>query len=119
MKIAMKLGNPGNVYAQELIPCADGTYADPSIGCVAAPPSVASPEASIVDLILNIATFLMTVVAGVAVVTLIVGGIMYAMALGNDEKLQKSKRLIIWSIVGLVIALLARTLAQFVIGAVA
>lgn len=105
-------------YAQELIPCSDGTYADPSIGCVSAPASVVNPDSSIVDLILQIASTLMGIVAGVAVVTLIIGGIMYAISIGSDEKIQKAKRLIFWSVTGLVIALLARTLAQFVLSSI-
>ena len=102
-------------YAQDLIPCPDGTYADPAIGCVTTPETVVAPESSIVDLILQIASILMTVVAGVAVVALIFGGISYALALGNDEKVRKAKRMIFWSVIGLVIALLARYIAQFLI----
>ena len=102
-------------YAQDLIPCPDGTWADPAIGCVETPKAVVAPESSIVDLVLQIASMLMTVVAGVAVVALIFSGISYAMALGNDEKIRKAKRMIFWSVIGLVIALLARYLAQFLI----
>ena len=81
-------------HAQELIPCPDGTYADPSIGCVATPGGVISPEAGLVDLILRIATVLTTVVAAIAVISLIYGGVSYALALGQDEKIQKAKRVI-------------------------
>ena len=105
-------------YAQDLIPCPDGTYADPSIGCVTTPGTTVAAESSIVDLILRIASMFMAVVAGVAVVALIFGGISYAMALGNDEKIQKAKRMIFWSIFGLVVALVARLGVQFVISTV-
>lgn len=105
-------------YAQDLIPCPDGTWADPAIGCVKTPESVVAPEASIADLILRIASTFMGVVAGVAVIALIFGGISYALALGNDEKIRKAKRMIFWSVAGLVIALLARYTAQFILSAI-
>lgn len=107
-------------YAQDLIPCSDGTMADPSIGCTTAPVgTVVNPESSIVEIILKIGGGLMSVVAVAAVLMLIYGGVTYALAAGDDEKLQKSKRLMIWSIAGLVVSLLARAIAQFVIGSIA
>ena len=108
----------GLAYAQDLIPCPDGTYADPSIGCVTAPATTVAAESNIIDLILRIASVFMAVVAGVAVIALIFGGISYAMALGNDEKIQKAKRMIFWSVIGLVVALVARFVVQFVISTV-
>lgn len=105
----------GMAYAQDLIPCADGTYADPTIGCVAAPTSVIRSESNIAELILKIASGFMVFVMGVAVIGIIYGGITYAMAMGVEEKLQKAKRAILWSVVGLVIALLARLVAEFIL----
>ena len=105
-------------YAQDLIPCPDGTMADPSIGCTAIPGSVVSSETSITEIILKIAGGFMSMVAVVAILMLIYGGVTYALAAGDDEKLQKAKRLMFWSIGGLIIAILARTIAQFVLGAI-
>jgi hypothetical protein len=108
-----------NTYAQQdLIPCPDGTYADPAIGCVETPGGVVSSESSAVELILQIASILMSVVAGIAAIMLIVGGITYALSAGDDEKMQKAKRIMFWSIFGLVVALIARFLAQFVLNAI-
>lgn len=105
-------------FAQDLIPCPDGTMADPSIGCAAVPESVISSESSIAELILKIASGLMVAVAVAAVLMLIYGGITYALAAGDDEKIRKAKRLIFWSVAGLVISILARAIAQFVLGAI-
>lgn len=102
-----------STYALDLIPCTDGSYADPSIGCVTSPASVVNPESSLAELILKIASLSMVFVAGVCMVILIFGGITYAMAMGNEDKLQKSKRMIIWSLIGLVVALLARVLTGY------
>ena len=105
-------------YAQDLIPCPDGTMADPSIGCAATPGGVISTESSIVELILKIASGFMAAVAVAAIIMLIFGGVTYALAAGDDEKIRKSKRMMFWSIFGLVAAILARVTAQFVLGAI-
>ena len=95
-------------YAQELIPCPDGTMADPSVGCVKMPASVVDSNTPISEIILKIASFALTGVIAVATLTLIYGGIRYATALGDEERLQKAKRLILWSVIGLAVALTAR-----------
>jgi FtsH-binding integral membrane protein len=108
-----------SAYAQaanNLIPCPDGTMADPSIGCVTTPASVANSNTPVSEIILNIASFALTAVIVVATATLIYGGIRYATALGEEEKLQKSKRLLFWGIVGLAVALTARLLIGGVAG---
>ena len=85
------------------------------IGCVATPESVANPESGIAELILQIASTFMTIVAIAAVVMLIVGGITYALSAGDDEKIRNAKRMMFWSIFGLVVALVARFTEQFVL----
>lgn len=102
-------------YAQDLIPCPDGTMADPMIGCVTMPGSVANPESGIAELILQIASTFMAIVAIAAVVMLIVGGITYALSAGDDEKIRNAKRMMFWSIFGLIVALVARFTAQLVL----
>ncbi len=102
-------------YAQDLIPCADGSMADSSIGCVDAPGSVIGAETNITEIILQIASVLINVVMVVSVLVLILGGITYAIAAGNDFKIRKSKRMMMWSLIGLVVALLARTVVKFIL----
>ena len=56
-------------------------------------------------------------VAGVAaVVTLIAGGIGYMISDGNPQKITKSKDIILYSVIGLVVILVAFTITNFVIG---
>ncbi len=102
----------------KLIPCSDGTMADPSIGCVSAPSSVVNPDSSAVELILKISGILMTVAAAIAVMLLIYGGIIYAMAAGEEEKIKKAKRTMIWSVIGLVVAILAKYGVEYILGAI-
>lgn len=102
-------------YAQELIPCPDGTMADPSVGCVTMPASVVNANTPISEILLKVATLGMTGVIAAATLLLIVGGIRYATAVGEEEKIQKAKRLLFWSAIGLAVSLTARLL----LGAVA
>jgi len=97
-------------YAQDLISCPDGTMADPSVGCVAPPPSIANPEAGLSDLFLKIASIVSWAVLAAATVSLVWGGVLYATAMGQEDKLQKAKRLIFWAVIGLGVGLLAKVL---------
>lgn len=62
---------------------------------------------------LNIAYFIAGIVA---VITIIVGGIMYATSSGDQANITKAKNLILFSIGGLIIILSAFAITNFVIG---
>jgi hypothetical protein len=106
-------------YAQNLIPCQDGTFADPGIGCVKTPASLVSAESNLVQIILKFANGLMTFIAGVAIITLIYGGIRYTMAAGDENQIQIAKKIIFWSIFGLIVGLLAVFVTDLIIDIVA
>ncbi|MBU0577398.1 pilin [Patescibacteria group bacterium] len=110
--------NIGIAKAQDLIPCSDGTMADPDIGCVATPAAILSPESSLVSIILNIANGFMAFVAGMAVITLIYGAIRYTTAAGSEEQINKAKRIMFWGVFGLVVALLAVFITDFILNLV-
>jgi hypothetical protein len=62
---------------------------------------------------LNIAFFL----AGlIAVIVIIVGGITYATAAGNSSSITKAKNMILYSVVGLVVIIVAFAITNFVAG---
>jgi len=100
-------------YAQDLIPCPDGTMADPSVGCVTMPSSIVDSNTPISEIILKIASLTLTGVIAVTTLFLIYGGIRYATAVGDEERLQKAKRLILWSVIGLAVSLVARLIAAY------
>ena len=62
---------------------------------------------------LNIAYFLAGVIA---VITIIVGGIMYATSSGDSGAVAKAKNLILYSVVGLILVLSAFAITNFIIG---
>jgi len=101
-----------------LIPCPDGTMADKSIGCITAPSSVINAESSVTNLILKIANGLISIVIGLSVIFLIYGGIKYVTSVGNDEKIQEAKRIMIWSVIGLITSISSYVVIQFITGVI-
>jgi len=102
-------------YAQDLIPCKDGTMADPTVGCTQAPDAIVNSQSSLLSIILQVADGIITLVVAVATISVIYGAILYTTSLGKDEKLKKAKNLLFWSIVGLATSILAKYIVQAVL----
>ncbi len=69
-----------------------------------------------IKLILNAVFFIIGIIA---VVMIILGGISYATSQGDPGKVKKGKDTILYGIIGLVVALLAFAIVNFVLGALA
>ncbi|MDH5597034.1 MAG: hypothetical protein OEY44_02925 [Candidatus Peregrinibacteria bacterium] len=95
-------------FAQELIPCQDGTMADPVIGCIETPAAILSTKSDLLGIILKVADGIVTIAVAIAVAVIIYGGITYALSLGSNSKIRQAKNLLLWSVFGLVVALLAK-----------
>lgn len=67
-------------------------------------------------IITKIANIIAIVVGIAAVIVIIVAGIQYMVSTGDPTKVNNAKNAIIYAIVGLVIAVVARTLVVFMIG---
>lgn len=104
-------------FAQDLIPCPDGTMADPSIGCVTTPASVAGSSMGVPEILLKVAGAASLFIAAAATAVLIYGGIRYATAMGDEEKLGTAKKSIKWGVIGLALGIGARLLVQGVLSA--
>ena len=70
---------------------------------------------TIVKRVINVA---MAVLGVVCVIMLIMGGYNYTMSGGDANKVTKAKNTILYAVIGLVIALLALAIVNFVIGGV-
>ena len=68
----------------------------------------------IIQMIVNAIIF---VIGIVAVVMIILGGISYATSQGDPSKVKKGKDTILYGIIGLIVALLAYAIVNFVLGA--
>lgn len=70
--------------------------------------------------ILNKTTnFLLIIIGIVGVIMIMVGGIQYSLSGGDPQKINKAKDMIIYTLVGLIVALIAKSIITFVINRVA
>lgn len=69
--------------------------------------------------LLNDVTAVVSIVAGIAAVVMImVGGYKYITSGGDSSKVQEAKKTIMWSLIGLVVIILARSIILFVLSKV-
>lgn len=61
-------------------------------------------------LLSNVTTLALLLAGGIAVIFLIIGGINYLTAYGDEEKASTGKKTITWAIVGLIVILLAQVI---------
>lgn len=66
--------------------------------------------------VLNIINWVLGLLGIIAVIMILVGGFQWMTASGNEEKVEKAKKVISAAIVGLIIILLAWAIVNFVIG---
>ncbi len=64
----------------------------------------------------NIVNILIFVIGMVAVIMLIVGGFRYVFSQGNEKAVQGAKDTILYSIIGIIVAVLAFAIVNFVLG---
>lgn len=64
----------------------------------------------------QISTVMLFIVGAISVLMLIIGGIRYVVSGGDSTAVQNAKNTILYAIVGIVVALLAAAVVQFVIG---
>jgi hypothetical protein len=107
----------GTAYAQaqNLIPCADGTMADPTVGCTEAPKAIVNPHSEILGIILKTADAVVIIAVLASVGFLVYGGILYAISVGNEDKIKTAKNTLFWSVFGLIVALLAKYIVSAVL----
>jgi hypothetical protein len=70
---------------------------------------------SLDDFILAVLAIVGSLVAIVALVALVIGAVMYITSLGNDEKVEKAKKIIIYAVIGLLVLGVAGILVNVVI----
>ena len=72
-------------------------------------------ETDIAEIIVNIIRWIMGIVGLISVIMIIYGGVTYATAAGVEERNETGKKILLWAIVGLVIAIVAFTLARTIV----
>lgn len=66
--------------------------------------------------VINVINWVLGLLGIIAVIMILVGGFQWMTAAGNEEKVEKAKKVISAAIVGLIIILLAWAIVNFVIG---
>ncbi len=69
-------------------------------------------EADIGNLILKYVNFVLPYLALAAFVGFVYAGFLYVTAYGNDEQIQKSKKILIYAVVGLIVVILSYSIVQ-------
>ena len=64
----------------------------------------------------NLISTIIAIVGIIAVIGIIIGGVQYATSAGDASKTKKAKNTILYSIIGLVVALLSWAIVNFVLG---
>ncbi len=72
-------------------------------------------EGSFRVLILNVVNFFLLFLGLIAVIMIIYGGVTYVTAAGNQESIDKAKKIIMYAIVGIIIVLISFALVRTVI----
>jgi len=91
--------------------------------CITAGGTWAAPNCTGVDnadpdeLIVTVLNWMLVIIGILCVVFIIWGGITYTMSRGDSKKVESAKNTILYAVVGLVIALLALAIVNFVLSA--
>jgi len=81
--------------------------------------SVGLGTADLKSTVINVIQWVLGILALVAVIMIIIGGFQWMTAAGNEEKIEKAKKVISAAVIGLIIVLLAWAIVIFVAGTTA
>jgi hypothetical protein len=102
------------LLASPMIALAATSYSIENIGA-----SVGLGTSDLKQTVVNIIQWVLGILALVAVVMIILGGFQWMTAAGNEEKIEKAKKVISAAVIGLIIVLLAWAIVIFVAGTTA
>lgn len=74
-------------------------------------------QGSIRQLALTIVNFFLTFLGLIAVIMIIYGGFLYVSAAGKEDKIESAKKIIMYSIIGILIILLSFAIVNTILGA--
>ena len=114
-KLVLRAGGAGaSVAALSGFAFAESLPTDPKAVC-----SVVCPDSKITDLgvaFKTISNTLIVIVITVSVIMLIVGGLKYVLSSGNSSSVEGAKNTILYAVIGIIVALLAAAIVNFVVG---
>jgi len=93
-------------------------FKEGEIGEVAYPQKsgVISPQTNINEILQNLSQHFLKIAFTLAIFAIIIAGIIWITALGDENKIEKAKRIIKWTIIALLIASSAFVIVKIIIG---
>jgi hypothetical protein len=84
------------------------------------PQEIGAPDSttSIGGGITNAVKLLMSIVGSLAIIFLIIGGIQLSLSSGDSKRVQQARETILYSVVGVIVAISAYAITEFISGAV-
>lgn len=79
------------------------------------PTGVNLPSGDIRTKVVNVLNFVLSFLALIAVITIIVAGFLLILGFGSDASIQRAKKIIIYTIVGLIVIFFARIIVEFIV----
>lgn len=72
------------------------------------------PDKSITDILATAANWLFTILLMISTIVIVIAGVMFVSSAGSPEKLAAARNLVIYAIVGIIVAALAKGLAAII-----
>jgi hypothetical protein len=80
------------------------------------PPAGVGTSLTLIEIASRVLSFLLTIIGILAIIMLIIGGIMYLTAAGDEDQIDRGKKIVKYSLIGITIALAALVLVRQVAG---
>lgn len=78
--------------------------------------AAANQAKTITEILTTALNFLLSIVGIIAIIMLIIGGLMYLTSAGDEERMNKGKSIVVYSLIGITVALSALVLVTMVVG---
>ena len=112
--VALFLLSPGAALAAG---CDDATSFLGGFGCITGEGADPTKGASLRFLIIRVIQVGLVLVGAIALAAIVWGGIMYILALGDEARASRAKKILLFAIIGLIIVLAAGLIVNVVVGA--
>lgn len=100
---------PAPVSAIDVFPqCTDGTASDTAV-------CASEDDEQIESVAKNIINLLLYIIGAVAVIVIIAAGLMYTTSTGDSARITRAKNMLMYAIIGLIIAFLSYAIVNFVL----
>ena len=88
------------------------------IAVLAQGPAHLPEHADLLDMIAQIANYLFWILLAISIVFIVYAGLLFVTASGNAEQVEKARGIILYAIIGIIVAILAYAIRGFLLGLV-